>query len=124
MPRAGGPRSGTPGRSYANRKDLNVIRAPQTGVQTAAAGGQVAPAPAPPQRPRVTPDMVPKLDDPSANPNEPVTAGLMQGPGAGPEAMPAMPLPREVTQLQAAYLANPTPEMRRTMAWLIGQGVL
>lgn len=120
----GGRRSGTPGKAYSNRTDLNVMRAPQQGTVTAAAGGQGAPAPQPQQQaPMVTPDMVPRLNDPGSG-GMPLTDGLMSGPGRGPEALGAMPAPREVQTLQAAYLANPTPELRRALEFLSARGVL
>ena len=135
MPRPGGARQGTPGRSYSNRTDLNVVRASQSGLSTAAAGGrQPPPQAAPPAAvdgqagqppsPMIRPDMVPRLDDPTARPDEPVTAGLATGPGIGPAQMTPTPLPPEVATVQAAYAASPSPELRRTMMWLYSQGVL
>ena len=87
----GGRRQGAPGKSYANRTDLSVARAPQTGLQTAAAAGQVAPAPVapagPPQAPAITPDHTPNLMDPGT-PGMPIQSGLPTGPGAGPATPP------------------------------------
>lgn len=90
----GGARKGTPGRAYQNRTDLNVARAPQAGLATAAAGGQTAPPPASPPGvsltppgPVIGPDQVPTPTDPSARPDEPITAGLPTGPGDGPEVL-------------------------------------
>lgn len=87
MPR-GGSRQGTPGRGYANRTDLNGSY--DQSKNTAATGGQVAPA-RPPMDPlanapgpAITPNQIPSLGDPTERPNEPVTAGLMNGPGPGP----------------------------------------
>lgn len=135
MPRPGGRRQGTPGRNYQNRTDLAVARAPQTGTSTAATGGYLPPGgyrpPPGTEEPtttnavlRPTPDQVPRLDDPTARPNEPLTAGLATGPGAGPEALGPMPQSPDVMRVQAAYLNNPTPELRRTLFWLYGQGAL
>lgn len=76
--------------------------APQTGTQTAAAGGLSAPPPnqgeVPPQTAPgpsgmaqdtgpdpIHPDAVLPLDAPSQRPSEPVTAGLPFGPGVGPD---------------------------------------
>lgn len=117
MAQRGGRRQGTPGVSYANRTDLNVQRAPQTGTQTAAAGGFEAPA-------FTTPDQVPKLDDPSARPTEPLTTGLDAGPGDGPSALGYAPPAQSVQSLQAAYLAFPTPELRRALDFLVSKGAL
>jgi hypothetical protein len=62
-----------------------------------------------------TPQDVPKLDDPTARPNEPVTHGLSYGPGGGPEAIGPVPFDPTTASIQAAYLANPTPELRRAI---------
>jgi hypothetical protein len=113
MPR-GGRRTGTPGTSYGSRTDLNANRG---AVPIAAASGQtygakkaqmdaqrampIAPPPAsampaalsgPPSRPvpgQMPGEVVP-LDAPSQRPNEPLTAGLPVGPGAGPEVLGAL----------------------------------
>lgn len=125
MPRGrGGARQGTPGKAYSNRTDLMLDRAPQQGTVTAAAGGQTAPAQ--PAQPFVTPDMIPRLDDPSTRPQEPVTAGLASGLGPGPEALGGMVAPQDpnLATLQAAYLRNPTPELRAVIMRLSAQGLL
>ena len=64
------------------------------------------------------PDQVPRLDDPSARPDEPLTHGLSLGAGAGPEALGPMPVNPAVQTIAAAYNANPTPELRRAMMYL------
>jgi len=117
----GGRRQGAPGTSYANRTDLNVARAPQQGTVTAAAGGQAAPAQ---QQSFIPPEGVPKLDDPSARPTEPVTTGLDIGPGDGSHALGYTPPASSVQSLQAAYLAHPTPELRRALDFLVSKGAL
>lgn len=121
----GGPRQGTPGVSYSNRSDLNQNRAPVTGTATPAAGGQ-RPAPASAASPQswITPDAVVPLDAPSARPDEPVTAGLPMGAGQGPEALGMMPYDPTVATVQAAYLRNPTPQLRRALYLLMQQGAL
>lgn len=116
----GGARQGTPGRSYSNRTDLNVSRAPAAGTATPAAGGLGQPAAAPAAW--KAPEDVPKLDDPTARPDEPVTAGLESGPGAGPEALGRLGPSPAARTLQAAYLAFPTPELARTLALLRRKG--
>lgn len=97
----GGKRAGAPGRSYSNRTDLNVVRAPQQGLNTVAAAGVT-----PPDQPAagaalptqggapqaqgplpVQPEQVTPLDAPSDRPHEPVTTGLPSGAGAGPDMM-------------------------------------
>lgn len=114
MATRGGRRQGTPGKGYSNRTDLAMNRAPQQGMETAATGGSGMP----PQPSFVTPDQVPRLDDPSARPDEPLTHGLSLGAGAGPEALGPMPVNPAVQTIAAAYNANPTPELRRAMMYL------
>lgn len=119
MAARGGRRQGAPGKAYLNRTDLATNRAPQSGTDTAAAGGVRAPAaPAAPPTPYTTPDMVPDLTDPTARPGEPVTHGLSFGPGGGPEAIGPVPISPDIATIQAAYLAHPTPELRRAIMYL------
>lgn len=122
----GGSRQGTPGVNYSNRTDLNVARAPQTGTTTAAAGGQTAPVrnTEPPPRYYPTPDSVPRLDDATARPDEPITAGLPIGPGPGPEAIGRVPVNPMIADLRAAYLNNPTPQLERVMRMMAMKGTL
>ena len=72
----GGARKGQPGKSYSNRTDLNINRAPMPG-----ASGNAAVSESEMQRPELTPDSIPNLDVPTQFPDEPVTAGLPYGPG-------------------------------------------
>ena len=72
---------------------------PDMSKNTAATGGMVAPvAPASPSHgettppvmtgaPMRSPDQSPNMSDPTGRPDEPITAGLPSGLGAGPEAM-------------------------------------
>lgn len=80
----GGRRKGTPGKSYANRKDLNVDRAPQPGSSaTPPAAPPVAQQPQEPVLQPISPDSFPNLTDPTNRPDEPLTAGMDVGPGPG-----------------------------------------
>jgi len=113
----GGAREGTPGTAYGNRTDLNAAMPVQaaTGQGYGQAGAQqaaqraipvapqqvsVAPAQAPaqaaPAQPTTITGQMPslpsypgelKFDHPTDRPDEPITAGLPIGDGAGPEAM-------------------------------------
>jgi len=83
MPR-GGRRRGTPGKGYSNRTDLGMDYGMEQG--SPAAGGMQLQA-MQPQLPAVTPDDTPGLTDPTQFPDQPITAGLSQGPGPGPEAL-------------------------------------
>lgn len=120
----GGARVGTKGKLYPQRSDLAA--APVTTVpgqtygqgvaqqraQAAVpmAGQAVAPPPAP-ARPSMTPDDVPNLADPTGRPDEPPTAGLPFGPGAGPvDAQDGV-----LGQLRALYLAYPTEDLREIL---------
>lgn len=86
MPR-GGRRTGTPGTAYTNRTDLQANQQPvqaksgqEYGKRQAQERAQhVVPLPAQPQPVA--------LDAPTARPNEPLTAGIPMGAGAGPEAL-------------------------------------
>ncbi len=122
MPR-GGKRQGTQGRAYSNRTDLAVNYGPQG---NAAAGGMEAPRE---QTPLIAPaigvDEVPNLGDPTARLDEPVTAGLPLGPGAGPEALGPMPPPQvdPVRQaVQAMMMVAPNPDLIRVLARLDYEG--
>lgn len=83
----GGRRQGQAGKSYAQRTDLNVDRAPQPGSSAV-----TPPAPAVEQAPEaplalqpVSPDSFPNLTDPTNRPDEPLTSGMNVGPGPGPD---------------------------------------
>jgi hypothetical protein len=121
MPR-GGRRQGTPGKAYSNRTDLGVQYAPGE----AAAGGIEAPARQQPlMGPMIGADQVPNLSDPSTRPDEPVTAGLSVGPGAGPEALgPMPPAPADPVRLaiQAMMMVAPNPDLVRIMNRLSYEG--
>lgn len=137
----GGARQGTPGRAYSNRSDLQAVKtgpSRQYGERAAAeaaqralpmAGRPTVPPPiavgaspatsnsgAPalgssgPQPGQLTP-----LSAPTQRPNEPLTAGLAFGPGAGPEANPFGAVGSSddaVLALRAAYNAYPSEELR------------
>jgi hypothetical protein len=136
----GGRRTGTPGKAYANRTDLNLPAQAATGqqygqrIQQIAAqrampvgrpatdavpqgGGRSATtsgsAPAAPPAGPLPGGLMP-LDAPSQRPGEPVTAGLAVGPGAGPEALGPMRGQSEdvATELRAIYSRFPTDAMR------------
>lgn len=111
----GGPRQGTPGAGYGNRTDLMANRAPvQPGqVDPTAAGGQQPPQ----QRSFTRPDDIPTLRDPSSD-GRPVTHGMDLGPGAGSEALGALPVTQDRTLevLRALYAQNGSEHIRRLIA--------
>lgn len=126
----GGHREPTPGRLYANRRDLATQPAqapkgqgyggakrlidaqrkqPIAGSPTAQIGlnpgGQL---------PALAPGDIPSLDDPSAYPDEPVTTGLASGPGAGPESLLTGPFGSEsLSLLRTVYSKFPNEDIRR-----------
>jgi len=112
MPR-GGRREGTPGKGYSNRTDLTSNYDQQAG--SPAAGGMEAP-PAPPMQ---TPEDFPNLTDPTQFPEEPITAGLRSGPGAGPTRDTRMEETQQLARflpLIGLYLDNPdTPDSVRSL---------
>lgn len=82
----GGARVGKPGASYSNRTDLNAqpVRT-QTGQTYGEAGAERAAQQAMPLAGQPTPpDPTGGLYAPTQRADEPVTAGMAQGPGAGP----------------------------------------
>jgi hypothetical protein len=133
----GGPRQGTPGTPYQNRRDLQTQKptvatgqaygqasqqlAAQQAVPIAGANAGVPPTaqPAPGQGPMQTqaPPAPPDLYRPTERPDEPVTHGLPVGPGAGPESLqvtgaanPSMTDPVAI-QLRALYQKYPSQEL-------------
>ena len=107
----GGRRKGTPGEAYSNRTDLNQDYAPSSPAATPASGE----APPPMPSPSIYPEDVPRLDDPTARPAEPLTSGLEIGPGAGPAALPIPPADTTLNQLRAAFYVNPNPQLERVL---------
>lgn len=75
MPR-GGKRQGTPGTAYSNRTDL-MTNYDQAKPSAGTGGMQMPPL-------SIYPEDTPNLTDPTNRPGEPVTAGLISGPGPGP----------------------------------------
>lgn len=84
MPR-GGKRQATPGKAYPNRTDMAINYDMAKG--SPAAGGVEAPRGAGPMRLPIYPEDTPSLSTPTQRPGEPISDGLMSGPGRGPEAM-------------------------------------
>lgn len=131
MPRTGrgGARTGTPGKNYTNRSDLNTNRGAlpvmaatgqQYGKATAQreaqralpmgappppAVGPVASSPATgPTVPGQLPGQLVPLDAPSQRPNEPVTAGVPVGAGGGPELLGRLAQSEDGVEDLAMYL--------------------
>lgn len=140
----GGRRSGTPGRSYANRTDLNtalpVTTAPgqpygsRVAQERAQEALPMAPAPRPAmapgnprggdlQRPGPLPGELGDFLRPTERPNEPLTAGLATGPGPGPEVLAgAFGADSGADELRAIYLRFPTESLRELLEDLDPEG--
>lgn len=108
MPRKGrgGSRNGTPGVAYLNRSDLNAPKVAQprfTGQEYGQATQQaqamqaapIGQAPTDVEALRAAAaghdfPMLPPMGAETANPNEPITAGMAMGAGPGPESLSPM----------------------------------
>lgn len=131
MPR-GGPRAPTPNTNYANRTDL--ARQPASAPPGLEYGtrkrlmdaqrkvpmaGSATPRPTAsrggvPLATRLAPGEVPSLDAPTAYPDEPVTAGLISGPGPGPESLTVGGFgPESLSLLRLVYARYPDEDIRR-----------
>lgn len=68
--------------------------------------------------PGMAPGQIPGLSDPSAFPEEPLTAGLPNGPGPGPEALRSAAFgPQELSNMRAIFLRYPNDDLRRLIEW-------
>jgi hypothetical protein len=117
----GGRRQGAPGKSYSNRTDLNVDRAPQPGSSAAPlpAASEQGPAPVV----KITPDSIPSLDTPTMYPSRPVTDGIPSGPGTGAPARMALSDRPLYDPLRASLRRDPTNyALRRIAAYLEARG--
>jgi hypothetical protein len=117
MPR-GGRRQGSSGKSYTNRTDLAVDRAPTAPAATVAAQPQQ-------QAAWVSPDAVPSPTDPTTHPGRPPTYGAPGGPGAGPEVLSmrgAFTVNPGMVALRRAYAATQDESIRRVLEYYEGLG--
>jgi hypothetical protein len=72
--------------------------------------------------PGVQPGQIPSLEDPTARPDEPVTAGLPIGEGPGPEALGMFPqAPEELSVARMLYAKYRNEDMRRLIEWAENQ---
>lgn len=120
----GGKRSGKPGQSYPNRTDMAQAPRAVPGQPYGQAGAQLqaqqqmplpqqglASAPTTPPAPQ--PGALGPLHAPTDRPAEPITAGLTQGAGPGPEAIgvPA-PVDPTVNLLKGMMQAYPNADLQ------------
>ena len=138
---SGGSRSGSIGTLYPNRADMTQPAQAPTGQTYGQAAAQlqaqsvvpVAGSPSPPASPGTTPSTngvdpnimpagsVPALTDPTADPNQPVTAGLPNSPGAGPEALSTPNLafaPMELSMARAMFRKAPNNDMLQLIEFM------
>jgi hypothetical protein len=139
--RRGGRRSGTPGKAYSQRTDLQRNPGPNQPIRTATGqpygvaqqqreAQQAVPLPQapPPPKPRAAPVQtaplpgeLPPLNAPTDRPSEPLTAGIPFGPGPGPEVLnvgvdPVLLEAREV------YRVAPDEDLREAIAVMEAEG--
>lgn len=68
--------------------------------------------------PGLGPGEVPTLTDPTARPDEPLTAGLPVGAGPGPSSLTTASFgPMELSVLRGIYLQYPNEDLRRMIEW-------
>ena len=137
MPRKGrgGRREGTPGVAYTNRTDLNKARTAefkgqtygtrveqveaqrQVPIQAPSVPGAAGTAARPLEGP--SPGTLGNLLDPTARPDEPITAGLPFGPGPGPSVWsPPDPEARAIDRLRQLYRQTGIASLGRLLeAW-------
>lgn len=125
----GGRRTGAPGVSYPNRRDLQVAPRAAPGQTYGEAGAQLAaqraqPIAAPPQPAPAAPASGPpgstgpipgslgRLDRDSDRPDIPVTAGAALGPGPGMEALRTAG-DDDLDEMRALYRRFPSEELRQ-----------
>lgn len=64
------------------------------------------------------PGEIPTLSDPSAFPDEPLTAGLPSGPGPGTNALSTASFgPQELSVMRGLFLKFPNDDLRRLIEW-------
>jgi len=126
MPRRGrgGKRTGRIGAPYSNRSDLQQPRADFTGQvygegvrqrarqQAVPVAGPPALAPTAGPATYIPPGAVTPLNAPTQRPDEPLTTGLRQGPGAGPEVLTLGGPDDASTLLRRLYAAYPSEDLR------------
>lgn len=81
-------------------------------------GKQPSPSAMQQTQPGIQPGQIPSLDDPTARPDEPITAGLPIGPGEGPSALGIAPqAPVELRILRQMYARSGNEDVRRLIEW-------
>lgn len=129
----GGPRTGTAGKAYSNRSDLQTAARPPSMPTVAPAGDQpfgaqaaqvrslqqlplpnaaATPNPSPASAATgVAPGILPPINRPTERPNEPLTSGIDSGPGPGaPQRPPAQDMERMRSWMPALELMAEQPD--------------
>lgn len=108
------------GGSYGERSTLNELATgapmPKVAPMGGVARGEYLPTS--PQIPNVG------IFEPTTRPNEPITAGLPVGDGAGPEVLntPIDEVDQTAALARAMFAANPTPQLRRLVEAFMQEG--
>lgn len=106
-----GQEYGKAGEQMASQRQIPIAAKPQTGSSKHLPQqmGQLN---------GLEPGNIPTLSDPTAFPEEPVTAGLPSGPGPGPSALKSASFgPQELSVMRAVFLKYPNDDLRRLIEW-------
>lgn len=125
-PGSGGVRAGKRGVAYGNREDLNALPIRTATGQTYGAagaqaasqrvipmggGGSMGSSPSGVPSPHAPSGQSTPFSAPTTRPNEPVTAGMPTGPGAGPDAVMMPQFDNVDLQLRALYRLYPNNDL-------------
>lgn len=107
------PRGQTYGTGVQQQAALSAVPLSPSGPSGSPSGPSNRSVPA-----GLQPGQIPSLSDPSARPDEPVTAGLPIGPGAGPDALGTIPqAPEEVSVLRLLLQKYKNEDIRRLLEY-------
>lgn len=103
-----GQQYGQAGAQIASQQQQPIAGASTSGTSGSASGGL----------PGLGPGEIPTLADPSAFPDEPLTAGLPSGAGPGTEALNTASFgPEELSVLRGIFQRYPNDDLRRLIEW-------
>lgn len=109
---------GQRGAQLASQRNQPIAASPLVGSATGKAGRPRTTQPGQDAGGGLQPGQIPSLADPTARPNEPLTAGLPLGQGPGPEALTAASFgPEELSVLRGIMLQYPNDDIRRQLEW-------
>lgn len=102
---------GQAGQQRAAQQVVPVAGQPSPPTPATGAGGAGTPLPG------MEPGQIPSLEDPTALPNQPIQAGLPDGPGPGMEGLTTASLDRDLTILKMIYQQYPMDELSHLIEW-------